>query len=133
MNVITVLTGKRNETKMTTFTIDTDNNITAHASAKEAAAVADAQRFSSVSELTGLAADWGASRLVEIWNSLPAVTPVKKFKDRATGVTRIWKQVQGLDGPRAAETAPSKPQTADAAPAKATTTKNETPSTRAGD
>ena len=31
-----------------------------------------------------------------IWNSLPGVTPVKKFKDRTTSATRIWKSIQEL-------------------------------------
>jgi hypothetical protein len=33
---------------------------------------------------------------VAIWNSLPGVTPVKKFKDRTTSATRIWKSIQEL-------------------------------------
>jgi hypothetical protein len=38
-------------------------------------------------------AGWPAERLVAIWNSLPGVTPVKKFKDRTTAGTRIWKNI----------------------------------------
>ena len=41
-----------------------------------------------------------------IWNSLPGVTPVKKFKDRTTAATRIWKNIQDLGEatkPKAAE------------------------------
>ena len=37
--------------------------------------------FSSQQELAELAAQWPAARLVAIWNSLPGVPPVKKFKD----------------------------------------------------
>jgi Protein of unknown function (DUF3489) len=38
--------------------------------------------------------NWPAARLVEIYNSLPEATKVKKFKDRATAVSRIWKAIQ---------------------------------------
>jgi hypothetical protein len=31
---------------------------------------------------------------VAIRNSLPGVTPVKKFKDRTTAATRIWRSIQ---------------------------------------
>ena len=37
------------------------------------------------------------SQLVEIWNALPGVTPVRKFKDRATAISRIWKSVSELE------------------------------------
>jgi hypothetical protein len=41
-------------------------------------------------------ATWPGSRLVEIWNTLPGVTPVKKFADRRKAVARIWKAIQSL-------------------------------------
>ena len=66
---------------MTTFTIDSDNNITAFGSLKEAQAadIAGAEYFSSAEELTQLAASWpiagsrgrGSSKLRELLNSLP--------------------------------------------------------------
>ena len=51
---------------MTTFTIDTDNNITAFAGPDQAEAViaAGAQPFVSSVELTQLAAGWPAERLL---------------------------------------------------------------------
>jgi hypothetical protein len=52
--------------------------------------------FASQKELAELAAEWPAERLVAIWNSLPGVTPVKKFKDRTTAATRIWNSIQNL-------------------------------------
>jgi len=52
--------------------------------------------FSSQKELAELAAQWPADRLVAIWNSLPGVTPVKKFKDHKTAISRVWKRIQGL-------------------------------------
>ena len=93
---------------MTTYTIDQENNITAHASAKEAKSQSAAERFSSAKELVRLAEKWPASRLVDVWNSLPGQTAVKKFTSRKTAVTRIWLAIQKLDanagpqGPRVA-------------------------------
>ena len=86
------------------FTIENDNNnIMVHGSVKEAEAVPDSERFGSEAALAKLAADWPAARLVEIWNSLPGAMPVKKFKDRATATSRIWKAIQSL-GQAAGET-----------------------------
>ena len=86
---------------MTTFTIDCDQNITTFDSLKEATAadLAGAEYFGSQEELAQLAASWPPKRLIEIWNSLPGVTPVKKFKDRTTALARIWKAAQALTPP----------------------------------
>jgi hypothetical protein len=82
---------------MKTFTVENEtNNITLHATEREAEAVPDAERFNSEAALWKIAENWPAARLLEIWNSLPGVTPVKKFKDRASGVSRIWKALQTL-------------------------------------
>src|SRR5260370_23774096 len=91
---------------MTTFSIDTENNITAFASVKEArdSHIEQAEYFNSQEELSKLAVSWPAARLIEIWNSLAGVTPVKKFTSRGTAVSRIWKAMQSL---RSAE--PAKP------------------------
>jgi len=84
-----------------TFTIDNDNNITAHGTPEEAAAATATpfDSFNSQQELVELAKTWTAERLVAIWNSLPGVTPTKKFKDRKTAVRRIWERIQGLGAP----------------------------------
>jgi len=58
--------------------------------------VAGTERFASATALAKLAADWPPARLIEIWNSLPGATPVRKFRDRATAVSRIWKAIQSL-------------------------------------
>ncbi len=89
---------------MNTFVID--NNITAFASLKEAKAadIAGAEYFSRQEELEQLAQSWspagtrgrGSSKLLELWNSLPGVAPVKKFTDRKTALGRIWKAAQAL-------------------------------------
>jgi hypothetical protein len=92
--------------KMKIFTIDAENNITIHASVKEAEAVPGSERFSNEAALAKLAANWPATRLVEIWNSLPGATEVKKFKDRATAASRIWKAIQTLGETATAEAAP---------------------------
>jgi hypothetical protein len=81
---------------MTIFTIDKDNNITAFASVREAKSNPEAERFQSEKELAKLASQWPGSRLVEIWNSLPGVSPVKKFTNRQAAVRRIWKAIQSL-------------------------------------
>jgi len=83
---------------MRTFSVDTDNNITVFAS-EEQTKVSDAtgaETFASQPELTKLAAAWPGGRLVEIWNSLTGVEPVKKFTDRKTAIARIWKAIQSL-------------------------------------
>jgi hypothetical protein len=85
---------------MTTFTIDIDNNITAFATPEEAANIAG-QLFSSQKELLRLASEWPAERLVEIWNALPGVEAVTKFRSAKAGVGRIWERIQGLAKPEA--------------------------------
>jgi hypothetical protein len=130
---------------MRTFTIENDNNnITIHASAREAEAVLDSERFASEAELASLASNWQSARLVEIWNSLPSATPVKKFTDRKTAVSRIWKAIQALGGalpattseqpeaepvpsPEAEVAAPEAPHAPDVAPEEAPATNDATP------
>ena len=75
---------------MKPFTIENDtNNISAHATVQEAEAVANAERFRNESGLSKLAADWPASRLVEIWNSLPGVEPRKALGQVAHAATSV--------------------------------------------
>jgi hypothetical protein len=90
---------------MPTFTIDSANNITAHASLKEAKAanLAGAEYFSSLEKLTQLAASWpiagtrgrGSSKL----KGLPGVPALKKFPDRQTALAKIWEAAQALTPP----------------------------------
>ena len=89
---------------MRTFIIDSDNDITIFASEQQAKAsdATGAEAFTSQEELTKLAAAWPGGRLVEIWNSLTGVDPVKKFTDRKTAIARIWKAIQSLQ-PASAE------------------------------
>ena len=111
---------------MKTYTIEADNSITDFASEKEAAS-ADCSTlacFSTEQELGKLAASWPGNRLIEIWNSLPGVTPVKKFTDRKSAVNRIWKAIQNLGEPAAAKEAPVAEQGAHVAPEKASSKKD---------
>jgi Protein of unknown function (DUF3489) len=82
---------------MKTYTIDRGNNVTAFATVEEAKVNLEAERFSSIDQLSAVANHWPASRLVEIWNTLPGVTPVKKFTSRNTAARRIWSAIQSLD------------------------------------
>ena len=114
---------------MTTFTLDTDNNITAFAAAEQAPQGQD--RFATETEFAKLSADWPITRFVEVWNAFAGVPPfgdlksVKKFTDRKTAVARIWKAIQAL-------TPTPAPQAAPVAPKKAKATKDAPPTTREG-
>lgn len=126
---------------MTTFTIDCDNNITAFASLQQAqaAGLAGAEYFSSEAELAKLAASWPvagtrgrrSSKLMELWNSLPGVAPVKKFTDRQTALARIWKAAQALTTPVAPQGAPDAPK-AKGSKKKATAAKKAAPARKGG-
>jgi hypothetical protein len=85
---------------MATFTIDSDNNITARAGLP--AGADQSQSFTNQKDLAKLTAEWPASRLIEIWNSFAGVAPfddlkpVKKFTSRKAAVARIWQAVARL-------------------------------------
>jgi hypothetical protein len=75
---------------------------------------------------------------IAIWNSLPGVTPVKKFKDRTTAATRIWNRIQDLGEatkpkaaepvqPKAARKAKGGTQSGKGAPTKGKATKRPPP------
>src|ERR1700730_13396628 len=83
------------EKTMATFTIDSENNITGYAPG-EAVPDGNTERFTTEGELATLAAQWPAARLVEVWNSIPGLAPVRKFTSRKTAVARIWKAAQSL-------------------------------------
>lgn len=75
---------------MTTFTIDSDDHITRSAGDHNSEG---ADHFSSLDELAQLAKAWPMPRLIRIWNRLPGATPVKRFTDRQTALSRIWKSL----------------------------------------
>src|ERR1017187_7834187 len=97
MDVMTAQSAAPRRFKMT-FTIDSDNNITAHGTPEEAAAATTTpfDSFASQKELVELAKAWPAERLVAIFNSLTGVTPVESFKSNKAAVSRIWQRIQGL-------------------------------------
>jgi hypothetical protein len=104
MNVTTAERSK--EKPMSIFTIDAENNITAHASSQEATLVEGTGatlvegtgviQFHSQASLANVSSDWPMSRFVEIWNGIPGNTEVTKFQDRKKAVARIWKAIQPL-------------------------------------
>ena len=97
---------------MTTYTIENEsNNLIGHLSEQDADVVTGAKRFSSEEELANLAASWPTARLVAIFNGLPGVTPVKKFTDRKTAITRIWNAVQAFDLPTGTVAEPATSET----------------------
>lgn len=108
---------------MTTFVIDTDNNITAFAALEDALnyRVGSTEgTFASEKELNKLTADWNTARFVDVWNGFAGVVPfgdlkpVKKFTDRKTAVSRIWKALQALTPTPAQHEAPVEPKKAKA-------------------
>jgi Protein of unknown function (DUF3489) len=76
------------------FTIDNENNITLHAN-RQAARGTGAGVFASEIQFADLIGN-DNKRLIEIWNRLPGVTPVKKFTNRQIATERIWKAIQSL-------------------------------------
>jgi hypothetical protein len=96
--VVTAQSAAFKEKHMTIFTIDEQNNITAFAGPEEATAANTTpfDIFGSERELAELVAGWPATRLVTLWNSLPGVTRVKRFKSLKAAVARVWKRIQGL-------------------------------------
>ena len=75
------------------FRLDEDGGISAYATQAEAAKAAAAEGGSTFETLRGLTTITKlkpVQLLVDCWNSLPGVTPVKRFKDRDSAVRRIW-------------------------------------------
>jgi hypothetical protein len=91
----TRLDRERNETtNMNVFTIDSANNITVHAT-KKAARESGAAPFDTAESFAGVIGP-DNKRLIEIWNSLTGVTPVRKFTSREVAARRIFAEVQKL-------------------------------------
>lgn len=131
-----------------TFGIDNDNGITAYPSQKEAEA-SGTTLFRTQHQLDQVSNQCTSADLIEIWNGIPGVEPVKKFTSRAVAIGRIWRAIQALapegDTDTAPQTATSRepeveqtpdvaPQAADvgpkpAKPARKTTARKE-PSTK---
>jgi hypothetical protein len=108
---------------MATYTIDTENTITAFAELEDALnhRVGSTEgAFSTEKELAKLSSEWPISRFAEVWNSFAGVVPfdnlkpVKKFTDRKTAASRIWKAIQVLAPAPAQHAAPVAPKKAKA-------------------
>ena len=134
---------------MKTYSIDNENNITAHATPEEAAAATTTpfDSFANQKELAELAKVWPAERLVAIWNSLPGVVALKSLPDTKAAkdrwAKRIWARIQDLGEaaqpepeatkpaatakPRPAKKAKGGARAAKGAPAKGKATKKATP------
>jgi hypothetical protein len=138
IHVMTTQSVAPRRTTMTTFTIDDQNSITAFGSAEEttAATATPFDSFASQKELAGLVAGWPAERLVAVWNGLPGVEPVKKFKNTKIAASRIWERIQSLGEAATPVAEPAKPnadknakrgaQAPKGAPAKAKASKKAT-------
>jgi hypothetical protein len=86
--------GRNEKEAMKTFVISRAGKI----AAIHPDGVTEAQiTFKNECELVGVTSEWPTKRLVEIWNQLPGVTAVRKFTDRKSAVSRIWKAVQTLE------------------------------------
>jgi len=84
---------------MSSFVIDSENNITNCSEGNQVPDIPGSDRFSTIEEFRRLAEAWPLGRLVEVWNGIPGLTPIKKFTDKKTAVARIWKAIQSLGGP----------------------------------
>jgi hypothetical protein len=89
-----------NGVAMATFTIDSENNITAHVGLP--AGADESQSFTNQKELAKLTTDWPMSRLIDTWNGFAGAAPfndlrpVKKFTNRKAALARIWKAIERL-------------------------------------
>ena len=91
---------------MATFTIDTENNIAAHAAVPTN--LDNLQAFATEKELAKLSAGWPASRLVDVWNSFAVrATAALRFVNFFAGFKSVnaRRAVQSLSGDGAEEAA----------------------------
>ena len=131
MNVRAAISHRKEGTYVKTFTIDTENNISAFTTPEEAAATTATpfDTFANQKELVSLVGQWPAERLVAIWNSLPGVKSVKSFKTAKVAAGRIWDRIQSLGEaatPKAERKAKAGAQAAKGAPAKGKASKKAT-------
>jgi hypothetical protein len=114
---------EESEAMKKTFAITPENEVIVYASLKEAH-IAHGSKAAFFADIDGLAtatAEWPGSRLVDLWNSIPGNSEVKKFMDRKTALRRIWNAIQTLnDGqvPATPEAKVEEPTTEQPAPEK---------------
>src|SRR5260370_34056016 len=128
MNVLITVKAATGDSKVT-YTINSENNRRAFATAKEAKSAPDVERLASAKELTKLAEQWPAARLVDIWNALPGVGPAKRFTSRKTAGVRVWAAIQNLEPKAGAQPPRVAPKSAQA-PQQASPQEKSHPSTR---
>jgi hypothetical protein len=79
------------------YRLDEDGGISTYqtqSEASKAAALDGGSTFESYAGLAAIAGREPVQLLVDCWNSLPGVTPVKRFKDRSSAVKRIWAVIE---------------------------------------
>ena len=119
---------------MTIFAIDANTNIAAFTAVAQ---IPEGQpHFATEKEFARLSSDWPITRFVGVWNAFAGgvpfggLKPVRRFTDRKTAVTRIWKAIQTLTPTPAPQAAPVAPKKAKAA--KGATAKDAAPTAREG-
>jgi hypothetical protein len=87
---------------MPIFTIDSDNNVSAHVDGATIQPEAYRVVASTEKQLTSATKEWSGTDLAALWNSFAGVVPfselkpVKKFTDRKAATKRIWSAIQRL-------------------------------------
>lgn len=84
-----------------TFVLNTVKRIKVYASDDLAQIPPGGAKFANEREFAAIAQDWPIHRLVEIWNKLQDVKPVRRFRDRQTAVHRIWEAAQKIEPSKA--------------------------------
>lgn len=112
---------------MTIFTIDEQHQVRAFPA--QAAKRNQNGSFATLEEFVGVVGAWPVARLVQLWNGLPGVTPVKKFTDRKSGIARLWHAIHKLaalsvphEGPRSPKPSKCTPRRKQQSRATATST-----------
>ena len=96
MNVVTLeWPARKGLHQMKLTSIDSKNRMQAEC-ATEMTSKEPGRHFASEEEWTRIASELPLSRLLEIWNALPNITPARRFPSRQAAVRRIWKAVQRL-------------------------------------
>ena len=97
---------------MKTFTIDTDLNITAHATRESAEASLQpygehgGHIFSTADGLKTALKNYAGTAALAVWNSLAGVKPVKKFTSADVAAKRIFAELRKLEARDTTEATP---------------------------
>jgi hypothetical protein len=93
------------ETMKKTFALTAENEVIVYANLKAARiATPGAAYFTDIEGLATATAEWNGTRLIDLYNSIPGNSEVKKFADRKTALRRIWNAIQNLSAPEVAAT-----------------------------